>query len=125
MVSPFPRLSWGGLTSSSLSLRPFHVIFFEGWPSLFFPVPDGLLVPLIRPALWLLQTLPQGFEQTTHVSRMIAHSKLPSDHYSHPLAGPYLSSKAVSLSSPFQKLGHLGALLLAQTRPCSRGGSAL
>ena len=29
MVSPFPRLSWGGLTSSSLSLGPFHVIFFR------------------------------------------------------------------------------------------------
>ena len=30
MVSPFPRLSWGGLTSSSLSPEPFHVIFFPG-----------------------------------------------------------------------------------------------
>ena len=90
-----------------------------------FPVPDGLLVPLIRPALGLLQTLPQSFEQTTHVSRMVAHSKLPSDHYSHPLAGPHLSSKAVSLGSPLQKLGQFRPLLLAQARRCSRGGLAL
>jgi len=46
-----------------------------------FPVLDGFLVPLIRSALWFLQALPQGFEQTTHMSRMIADSKLPSDHY--------------------------------------------
>src|SRR5215204_5879228 len=111
MVSPFPRLSWGGLTSSSLSLRPFHVIFFEGWPSLFFPVPDGLLVPLIRPALGLLQTLPQSFEQTTHVSRMVADPELPSDHYSHSLARPRFSPKAVSLGSPLQKLGQFRPLL--------------
>src|SRR5215212_6542095 len=37
MVSPFPRLSWGGLTSSSLSPEPFHVIFSDSfltglWP---------------------------------------------------------------------------------------------
>jgi hypothetical protein len=69
-----------------------------------FPALDGLLVPLIRPALWLLQALPQGFEQTTHVSRMVADPKLPSDHYSHSLTRPRFSPKAVSFSSPFQKL---------------------
>jgi hypothetical protein len=70
-----------------------------------FPVLDGLLVALLSPAPRLLQAVPQSFEQTTYMSRMIADSELPSDHYyCHPLAGPYLSSKAVSLSSPFQKL---------------------
>src|SRR5215208_3714556 len=29
MVSPFPRLSWGGLASLGHSLGPFHVIFFN------------------------------------------------------------------------------------------------
>jgi hypothetical protein len=86
---------------------------------------DGLFVALVRPALGLLEAVPQGFEQTAHVSRMIADPELFADHFGHPLTRPYLSSKAVSLSSPLQKLGHLGALLLAQARPCSRGGSAL
>src|SRR5215217_8238883 len=85
---------------------------------------DGLLIPLISPALGLLQALLQRFEQTTHMSRVVADPELPSDHYSHPLALPYLSPKAVDLGSPFQKLGHLGTLLLAQARPCSRSGSA-
>jgi hypothetical protein len=90
-----------------------------------FPVVDGLLIPLLSPALWLLQALPKSLEQTTYMSRVVADPKLFADHYSHPLTGPHISPKAVSLSSLLQKLGHLGALLLAQARPCSRGGSAL
>src|SRR5215218_6551483 len=104
---------------------PSFSALFEGRPSLFFPVLDGLLVPLIRPALWLLQALPQGFEKTTHVSRMVADPELPSDHYSHSLARPRFSPKAVSLGSPLQKLGQFRPLLLAQARRCSRGGLAL
>jgi hypothetical protein len=79
-----------------------------------FPVLDGFLVPLIRSALWFLQALPQGFEQTTHMSRMIADSKLPSDHYGHSLTRPRFSPKAVSLGSLCQKLGYPGALIFAQ-----------
>src|SRR5215204_4714850 len=67
----------------------------------------------------------KSLEQTTHMSRVVADPKLFADHYSHPLTGPHISSKAVSLGSPFQKLGHFGALLIAQARPCSRGRSAL
>src|SRR5215207_1399132 len=104
---------------------PSSAPFLEGRPPLLFPVLDGLLIPLFRPALGLLQALPQGFEQTTHMSWMVADPKLPSDHYSHSLARPRFSPKAVSLSSPLQKFGHLGALLLAQARQCSRGGLAL
>src|SRR4029453_9734311 len=99
--------------------------FFEGRPPLLFPALDGLLGALVGPALRFLQALPQSFEQTTDVSTMVADSKLPSDHPSHPLARPHVSSKAVSLGSPFQKLGHLGALLIAQARSGPRGGSAL
>src|SRR4051812_3282559 len=56
---------------------------------------------------------------------MIAHPKLFTDHYSHPLARPRFSPKAVSLGSPLQELGYPGALLLAQARRGSRGGVAL
>src|SRR5829696_4704007 len=84
------------------------------WP----PHPAGL-----PGAVASLQALPKSLEQTTHVSRMVADSKLPSDHLCHPLARPHVCSKAVGLGSPFQKLGHLGALLLAQARSCSRSGS--
>jgi hypothetical protein len=76
---------------------------------------DGLLVPLIRSALRFLQAVPQGFEQTTHMSRMIADSKLPSDHYGNSLTRPGFSPKAVSLGSLCQKLGYPGALIFAQT----------
>jgi len=55
---------------------------------LLFPMLDGLLVPLIRSALRFLQAVSQSFEQTTHMSRMIADSKLPSEHYGHSLARP-------------------------------------
>ena len=75
---------------------------------------DGFLVPLIRSALRFLQAVPQGFEQTTHMSRMIADSKLPSDHYSHPLTRPRFSPKAVNLGSLCQKLGYPGALIFTQ-----------
>ena len=88
--------------------------FFELWPALLFPMLDGLLVPLIRSALRFLQAVSQGFEQTTHMSRMIADSKLPSDHYGHSLARPRFSPKAVSLGSLCQKLGYSGALIFAQ-----------
>src|SRR5918993_414163 len=98
---------------------------FERRPLLLFPVVDGLLIPLVSPALRFLQALPQGLQQTTHMSRVVADPKLFADHYSHPLTGPYFSPKAVSLSSLRKKLGHLGALLLAQAGPCSRGRSAL
>ena len=97
--------------------------FFQGRPPVFFPVLDGLLVALVRPALWFLQTLSQDFEQTTHMRRMVAHPKLSSDHFGYPRARPYLSPKTVRLGSPLQKLGHLGALLLAQAR--WRSGSRL
>jgi hypothetical protein len=90
------------------------VPFFELWPALLFPMLDGLLVPLIRSALRFLQAVSQGFEQTTHMSRMIADSKLPSDHYGHSLARPRFSPKAVSLGSLCQKLGYSGALIFAQ-----------
>src|SRR5215210_7283763 len=86
------------------------VPLFELWPPLFFPALDGLLVPLIRSALWLLQGVPERFEQTAHMSRMVADPELFANHYSYPLAGPYLSSKAVSFGSPF---------------PCSRPGPRL
>jgi len=59
------------------------------------------------------------------MSRVVADSKLFADHFGHPLSCPYFSPKAVSLSSSLQKPGHPGTLLLAQARPCSRGGSAL
>jgi hypothetical protein len=75
---------------------------------------DGFLVPLIRSALRFLQAVPQGFEQTTHMRRMIADSKLPSDHYGHSLTRPRFSPKAVSLGSLCQKLGYPGALIFAQ-----------
>jgi hypothetical protein len=75
---------------------------------------DGFLVPLIRSALRFLQAVPQGFEQTTHMPRMIADSKLPSDHYGHSLTRPRFSPKAVSLGSLCQKLGYPGALIFAQ-----------
>lgn len=97
--------------------------FFQGRPPLLFPVFDGLLVALVRPALWFLQALPQGFEQTTHMCRMVADPKLSSDHFGYPRTRPYLSPETVCLGSPLQKLGHFGALLLAQAR--WRSGSRL
>jgi hypothetical protein len=102
----------------------FSCHLFERRPFLLFPVVDGLLIALLSPALRFLQALPQSLEQTTHMSRVVADPKLFADHYGYPLTRPYLSSKAVSLGSPFQKLGYLGALLLAQAGPCSRSGSA-
>src|SRR5215208_6688353 len=75
---------------------------------------DGFLVPLIRSALRFLQAVSQGFEQTTHMSRMIADSKLPSDHHGHSLTRPRFSPKAVSLGSLCQKLGYPSALIFAQ-----------
>ena len=81
---------------------------------------DGFLVPLIRSALRFLQAVPQGFEQSTHMSRMIAHPELPPDHNGHSLARPRFSPKAVSLGSLCQKLGYPGALIFAQAR-CRSG----
>ena len=57
---------------SSYSSRFCRPSFFERRPSLFLPALDGLLVALVGPALWLLQAVPQRFEQTAHVSRMVA-----------------------------------------------------
>src|SRR4029453_18139481 len=68
---------------------------------------------------------PKSLQQTTHMSRMVADPKLFADHFGHPLTGPHISPKAVSLGSLLQKLGHLGALLLAEAGPCSRGGAGL
>src|SRR5215207_1638008 len=56
------------------------------------------------------------------MSRVVVHPELPSDHRSYPLAGPYLSPKAMRGGSSCQKLGQLGALFVAQTRRRSRGG---
>jgi hypothetical protein len=61
-----------------------------------------------------LQAVVQGFEQTTHMSRMIADSKLFADHYSPPLTRPRFSPKAVSLGSLCQKLRYPGTLIFAQ-----------
>jgi hypothetical protein len=84
---------------------PSFSALFQGRPSLFFAVFDSFLVPLIRPTLRFLQALPQGFEQTTHMSRMIADPKFSSDHLCYPLARPYLPPETVSLGSSLQKLG--------------------
>src|SRR5215213_5668797 len=91
---------------------------FQRRPLLFLPVVDGLLIPLLGPALWLLQAVSQGFEQTTHVSRMVAHPELFADHRSHPLARPYLSPKTMRLGSPGQELGQCSARLLAEAGCC-------
>ena len=90
-----------------------------------FPVVYGLLIPLLSPALGFLQALPKSLQQTTHMRGVVADPELFADHYGYPLTCPYISPKAVSLSSPLQKLGHPGTLLLAEARSCSRGGSAL
>src|SRR5215204_6097538 len=68
----------------------------------------------------LLQTQPQLLEQAANVSRMIADPKLPSDHYSHSLSRPYISSKPVRLSSLSQKLIQRRSLIFTQTRRCAR-----
>jgi hypothetical protein len=59
-----------------------------------------------------LQRKSQSPNQTTDVSRMVAHLELLSDHLRHPLARPRFSSKAVRLGSSRQKLAQSGALLL-------------
>src|SRR5215204_3604647 len=68
----------------------------------------------------LLQTQPQLLEQAANVSRIVADPKLPSDHYSHSLTGPYISSKPVRLSSLSQKLRQPRSLIFTQTRRCAR-----
>src|ERR671911_1677583 len=88
--------------------------FFEGRPSVLFPALDGLLVSLIGPTHRLLQTQPQLPNQAADVRRVVEDPELPADHFGYLRTRPYLSPKAVSLSSPLQELGHLGALLLAQ-----------
>src|SRR3712207_537779 len=76
---------------------------FEGRPPLFFPAFYGLLIALLGLALrLLLETLFQRFEQTTHVSRVVADPELFADDRSHPLAGPYLSLEAMRLGSSCQ-----------------------
>src|SRR5215203_6958394 len=108
-------------------LRPtvLYMSSFERRPLLLFPVFYGLLVPLLSPALWLLQTLSQHFEQTTHMRRMVDNPELFADHYSYPLTCPYLSPKTMRLGSLCQELGQFSALLLAETRCRSRGGLTL
>jgi hypothetical protein len=51
---------------------------------------------------------------------MIADPKLPSDHLSHSLTRPYISSKPVRLSSLSQKLRQRRSLIFTQTRRCAR-----
>jgi hypothetical protein len=96
------------------------VLFFQSRPFLIFPVFDSLLVSLVGSTLGLLQTQPQLLEQAANVSRMIADPKLPSDHYSHSLTRPYISSKPVRLSSLSQKLRQPRSLIFTQTWRCAR-----
>src|SRR4051794_23980404 len=93
--------------------------FFQRRPSLFFAAFYGLFVPLVRPWGGFLQGEPELFEQTTHVSRMVADSKLFSDHLSYPLTCPHLSSKTMRWCSLSQKSRQFGAIFLAQTGWCS------
>src|SRR5215216_6177727 len=102
-------------------LCPPSAPFFEGRPPLFFPaLSDGLLVSLVGPTHRLVQAQPQLPNQAADVRPVVADPERPADHFGYPRTRPYLSPKAVSLSSPLQKLGHLGALLLAQAR-CRSG----
>src|SRR5215213_8819381 len=66
------------------------------------------------PSHGLLQAQPQLPNQAADVRRVVEDPELRADHFGYPRTRPYLSPKAVSLSSPLQELGHLGALLLAQ-----------
>src|SRR5215217_6343431 len=65
---------------------------------------NHLLSTLVGSTFGLLRTQPQLLEQAANVSRMIADPKLPSDHLSHSLTRPYISSKPVRLSALSQKL---------------------
>src|SRR5215208_4293152 len=103
-------------------LCPPSAPFFEGRPPLFFPALDGLLVSLVGPTHRLVQAQPQLPNQAADVRRVVEDPELPADHYSYPRARPYLSPKAVSLSSPLQKLGHLGARCSSLRRGAAPGG---
>jgi hypothetical protein len=70
-------------------------------------------------------SLSQRFEQTTHMSGVVTDPKLFADHYSHPLARPYLSPKTMGLGSLCQELGQSSALILAEAGCRSRSGLAL
>src|SRR5215211_6039982 len=96
------------------------VPLFQRRPFLIFPVFDSLLISLVGSTFGLLQTQPQLLEQAANVSRMIADPKLPSDHHSHSLTRPYISSKPVRLSSLSQKLRQPRSLNFTQTRRSAR-----
>jgi hypothetical protein len=51
---------------------------------------------------------------------MVADSELFSDHYSHPLTGPYISPKTMRLGSLSQKLRQPRSLIFPKTRRCTR-----
>jgi transposase len=89
---------------------------FQFGPAFLFPAFYGLFISLIRPALGLLQTQSQSFEQTAYVCRVVDDAKLFSDHLSHPLTRLYISSKTVRWCSLGQQLGQSGAFFLAQAR---------
>src|SRR5215204_2702645 len=97
---------------------PSFSALFKRRPPLPFPMFDGHFVPLVRPALGLLEAVAQGFEQTAHVRRMIAHPELFADHFVHPLTHPYLSPKAVSSARRSRSSG-----TLARSSSLRRGGA--
>jgi len=72
-----------------------------------FPALDGLLVRLIRPALGLLEALPQGFEQTARLTCDTDDSSPQTPFGSlwplSRMSTPLLESREPQ-SSPFQKL---------------------
>ena len=79
-----------------------------------------MLSTLVGSTFGLLRTQPQLAQQAANVSRMIADPKLPSDHLSHSLTRPYISSKPVRLSSLRQKLTQPRSLIFTQTWRCAR-----
>src|SRR5215217_860447 len=81
---------------------------------------NHLLSTLVGSTFGLLRTQPQLAQQAANVSRMIADPKLPSDHLSHSLTRPYISSKPVRLSSLRQKLRQPRSLIFTQTWRCAR-----
>src|SRR5947209_7396052 len=74
-------------------------LFFNGWPALFIPLFDGLLISLSGSLNWLLSAPACFAQQSSHVVTMITNLKHLKDHLTHALCCPHIPLKAIRLSS--------------------------
>jgi hypothetical protein len=84
--------------------------FFDFGPTLLLPLPDGGRVPLGRPVYWSLAAPATGFQDASHLGRVVGDPEPVSDQGGHSRLGPDLSWEAESFRSLGQEFQQLASL---------------